>query len=178
VRITYTGRKVDLAPAQWKRIEEQAAKLGKLLDGKEQQQAHVVVGFERGRHTAEIALNFHNHPLVAEGSNADVFTAIHSAIGKLEKQAIKVNAKWRDNKRAPRPQAAEPVATVEPAASQNGSKRVYRVDNHQRHKPMTLDEAVLEMEKDRDYLVYRDAEHDRLSVLMRRRDGHFDLIEC
>ena len=42
---------------------------------------------------------------------------------------------------------------------------------------MTLDEAILEMEKDRDYLVYRDAGNDR-SVLMRRRDGHFDLIEC
>jgi putative sigma-54 modulation protein len=73
---------------------------------------------------------------------------------------------------------AEAVAPAEPATSQNGSKRVYRVDNHQRHKPITLDEAILEMEKDRDYLVYRDAKNDRLSVLMRRRDGHFDLIEC
>src|SRR5580700_8222770 len=120
MRITYTGRKVELAPAQWKRIEAQAAKLGKLLDGKEEPQAHVVVGFERGRHAAEITVNFHNHPLVAEGSNADIFTAIHSAIGKLEKQAIKVNAKWRDNKRAPRKQAAEAVAPAEAAASQNG----------------------------------------------------------
>jgi len=178
MRITYTGRKVELAPAQWKRIEEQAVKLGKLLDGKkEETQAHVVVGLERGRHSAEITVNFHNHPLVAEGSNPDVFTAIHSAIGKLEKQAIKVNAKWRDNKRAPRQPAAEAaVAASKPAASQNG--RVYRVDNHQRHKPMTLDEALLEMEKDRDYLVYRDADSDRLSVLLRRRDGHFDLVEC
>ena len=43
---------------------------------------------------------------------------------------------------------------------------------------MTIDEALLEMENDRDYLVYRDADSDRLSVLMRRRDGHFDLVEC
>ncbi len=32
------------------------------------------------------------------------------------------------------------------------------------------------MEEDRDYLVYRDAEGDGVSVLVRRRDGHFDLI--
>jgi len=179
MKITYTGRKVDLAPAQWKRIEEQAAKLGKLLDGKDEREAHVIVGFERGRHTAEITVNYHNHPLVGEGSNQEIFTAIHSAIGKLEKQAIKVRAKWRDNKRAPREQVAEPVTAAEPAPpGKNGSKRVYRVDNNQRHKPMTLDEAVLEMEKDHDYLVYRDAGNDRLSVLMRRRDGHFDLVEC
>ena len=43
---------------------------------------------------------------------------------------------------------------------------------------MTLDEAMLEMDRGRDYLVYRDSESDRLSVLVRRRDGHFDLIEA
>jgi putative sigma-54 modulation protein len=43
---------------------------------------------------------------------------------------------------------------------------------------MTLDEALLEMEKARDYLVYRDAETDRVSILVRRRDGHFDLIQA
>ena len=112
-------------------------------------------------------------------ANQDLFTAIHAAIEKLEKQAIKVRAKWRDSKRGSRQRIADSASTPEPlAARSNGAGRVYRVDNNQRHKPMTLDEAILEMEKDRDYLVYRDAETDRLSVLMRRRDGHFDLIEC
>ena len=36
----------------------------------------------------------------------------------------------------------------------------------------------VEMERGRDYLVYRDAETDRLAVLVRRRDGHFDLVEA
>jgi putative sigma-54 modulation protein len=43
---------------------------------------------------------------------------------------------------------------------------------------MTVDEAILEMDSDRDYLVYHDADTDRLSVLFRRRDGNFDLIEA
>jgi putative sigma-54 modulation protein len=43
---------------------------------------------------------------------------------------------------------------------------------------MTLDEALIEMEKARDYLVYRDTETGRVNVLMRRRDGHFDLVEA
>ncbi len=42
---------------------------------------------------------------------------------------------------------------------------------------MTLEEALLEMEKKRDYLVYRDADTDRVSVLVRRPDGDFDLVE-
>jgi len=178
MRITYTGKQVELAPAQLKKIEARAAKLGKLLDGKDEREAHIILGFERGRHTAEITVNYHNHPMVGAALNPDLFTAIHSAIEKMEKQAIKVRAKWRDGKRAPREQAVEPSPPLEPAGRDNGALRVHRVDNKQRHKPMTLDEALLEMEKDRDYLVYRDADNDRLSVLMRRRDGHFDLVEC
>ena len=42
---------------------------------------------------------------------------------------------------------------------------------------MTLDEALLEMDDARDYMVYRDAATDRVAVLIRRRDGHFDLVE-
>ena len=175
MRITYTGRQVELAPAQLRKIEARAAKLGKLLDGKGEREAHVVLGLERGRHSAEMTVNYHNHPLVAVASNPDLSTAIHAAIEKMEKQAIKVRAKWRDGKRAPRQQAAEPASSV---AAQSDGIRVYRVDNNQRHKPMTLDEAMLEMETDREYLVYRDARNDRLSILVRRRDGHFDLVEC
>jgi len=169
---------VELAPAQLKKIQMRATKLGKLLDGKGEREAHVVLGLERGRHSAEMTVNYHNHPLVAVASNPDLSTAIHAVMEKMEKQAIKVRAKWRDGKRTPREQALEPPLMPETAASSNGATRVYRVDNNQRHKPMTLDEAILEMEKDRDYLVYRDAENDRVSILVRRRDGHFDLVEC
>ena len=178
MRVTFTGRQVELAPAQLKKIEARAGKLGKFLDGKEEREAHVTLGLERGRHTAEITVNYFDHPLVGAAANPDMFTAINGAIEKIEKQAIKVRTKWRDNKRTPRQQVAEPAALEASQAPSNGSKRVFRVANNQRRKPMTLDEAMLEMEKDRDYLVYRNAEDDRVSVLMRRRDGHFDLIEC
>jgi putative sigma-54 modulation protein len=179
MRITYTGRQVELAPAQVRKIEARAVKLAKFLDGKSEREAHVILGQERGRHTAEITTRYFDHPLIGAASNQDLFTAIFAAVEKLEKQAIKVRAKWRDTKRAPRTPAREPEPPTAPGAVQaKSAPLVYRVSDHNGHKPMTLDEAILEMEKDRDYLVYRDARNDRLSVLMRRRDGHFDLVEC
>jgi putative sigma-54 modulation protein len=179
MRITYTGRQVELAPAQLRKIQAQFAKLGKLLDGKDEREAHVILSHERHLHRAEISVNYHNHSLVGLAGNADVFTAIHSAIQKLEKQAIKVRAKWRDTKRAPRRAGVEAAAPPAETAREAGDeKRVFRVNHHQHRKPMTLDEALLEMEKDRDYLVYRDVETDRLAVLVRRRDGDFDLVEA
>ena len=41
---------------------------------------------------------------------------------------------------------------------------------------MTLDEAMIAVEG-RAYVVYRDAQKDCVSVLIRRADGGFDLIE-
>jgi putative sigma-54 modulation protein len=178
MRITYTGRQVELKPAQLRKIETQFAKLGKLLDGKDQREAHVILSLERHLHRAEISVNYHNHSLVGLGENTDLFTSIHAAILKLEKQAIKVRAKWRDNKRAPKREETETAAPGEPAIEPADQKRIFRINHHQNRKPMTLDEALLEMEKGRDYLVYRDAETDRVAVLVRRRDGDFDLVEA
>lgn len=182
MKIHYTGRQVELAPAQLRKIEAAFAKVGKLLDGREEEEAHVVLSTERHLNHVEVTVNYHNHSLVGIGSASDLFTAIHDAVEKLEKQALKVRTKWRDSKRVPRKgeeteeeagSEAEVEGEAEPAPAE-----VLRVNHHQKRKPMTLDEALLEMEKGIDYLVYRDAATDRVSVLVRRRDGNFDLVEA
>ncbi len=185
MKIAYTGRQVELAPAQLKKLEARFAKIGVLLDGKRECEAHVILSLERHLHHAEATINYFNHQLVGLGSSNDLFTAIHSAAEKLEKQAVKARTKWRDTKRTPRKAASEAETEVpasaeagEAAAESEPEHRVHRVNHHQRRKPMTLEEAVLEMDKNRDYLVYRDAETDRVSVLVRRRDGDFDLVEA
>ena len=181
MKITYTGRQVELVPAQFKKLEAQFAKLGKLLDGKREGDAHVVLSLERHLHHAEVTVNYYNHALVGIGSNSDLFTAIHSAAEKLEKQLLKAQTKWRDSKRAPRKGTeleAEAAPASEPEPQAEAARRIFRVNHHQRRKPMTLEEAVLEMEKDRSYLVYRDSETDRVNVLLRRVDGNFDLVEA
>jgi putative sigma-54 modulation protein len=117
--------------------------------------------------------------LVGVGNSADLFTAIHLAAEKLEKQCVKARTKFRDAKRTPHKSAPE-VETDKPAEAEGegeSDRQVYKVKPAQKRKPMTVEEAVLEMDKTRDYLVYRDAQTDKVSVLVRRRDGHFDLVE-
>jgi putative sigma-54 modulation protein len=186
MKITYTGRQVELAPAQLKKLEARFAKIGILLDGKRECEAHVILSLERHLHHAETTIRYFNHQLVGLGSSSDLFTAIHSAAEKLEKQAVKARTKWRDTKRTPRKatseaegeRPAEVDTDTEPESEAGPERRVYRIDHHQKRKPMTLEEALLEMDKKRDYLVYRDAETDRTCVVVRRRDGDFDLVEA
>src|SRR6266481_6034475 len=101
MKITYTGRQVELFPAQLKKLEARFSKIGKLLDGKRECEAHVILSIERKIHHAEVTINYYDRQLVGEGSNADLFTAIHAAAEKLEKQVLKASTKWRDSKRSP-----------------------------------------------------------------------------
>jgi putative sigma-54 modulation protein len=107
MKITYTGRQVELKPAELKKLEARFAKIGKLLDGKREAEAHVILSIERHLHQAEATVNYYGHQLAGEGSSTDLFMAIHSAAEKLEKQAVKARTKWRDNKRTPRKSASE-----------------------------------------------------------------------
>ena len=184
MKITYTGRQVELAPAQLKKLETRFAKVGKLLSGKRDCEAHVVLSLERHLHHAEATIRYFNNQLVGLGSSSDLFEAVHSAAEKLEKQAVKARTKWRDNKRAPR-QAVEVIVPEPKPASRKKAppepepdRLIYHVENHKKRKPMTLEEAILEMDASRDYLVYRDAKTERMVMLVRRRDGHFDLVEA
>jgi putative sigma-54 modulation protein len=185
MKITYTGRQVELAPAQLKKLEARFGKIGKLLDGRRECEAHVILSLERHLHHAEATVNYYGHQLAGRGSSTDLFNAIAGAAEKLEKQAVKARTKWRDTKRQPHKAASEAeteqpvvgrgVGVAEPEVE--SERRVYRVNHHRLRKPMTLEEAMLEMHPGRDYMVYRDAESDRVSVLLRRRDGNFDLVE-
>ena len=179
MKITYTGRQVELAPAQARNLEAHFTKIGKMLDGRRECEAHVILSLERRVHSAEATINYFGHQLVGLGSSNDLFTAVHSAVEKLEKQAVKARTKWRDTKRTPHKASpeveAEPVTETD--AETEPGRRIYHV-NHQKRKPMTVDEAVMQMDTKRDYVVYRDAETGRVSVLVRRRDGHFDLVEA
>jgi putative sigma-54 modulation protein len=180
MKITYTGRQVELAPAQLKKLEARFGKIGKLLDGKRECETHIILSQERHLHHAEATIHYFNHQLVGLGSNADLFTAIHSAAEKLEKQAVKTRTKWRDTKRAPKSGVEERVATPaepEPEPEPEVERLIYHVENYKKRKPMTLDEAVLQMGDKRDYVVYRDSQTDRVVMLVRRRDGDFDLVE-
>jgi putative sigma-54 modulation protein len=103
MKVTYTGRQVDLSPAQTRKLELEFEKAGKLLDnGRGEAEARVVLSHERHLNNVEVTVPYHHHELVGQAADADLFAAIHAAVTKLETQAIRVRGKWRDGKRAPK----------------------------------------------------------------------------
>jgi ribosomal subunit interface protein len=110
MKITYTGRKIDLSPEQTVKLEAEFVKVGKLLDnGRGEAEARVVLAHEKHLNSAEVTVPYHQHELVGQASDTDLFTALHAAVGKLEAQAIRVRERWRDGKRGAKPDAGPTV---------------------------------------------------------------------
>jgi len=178
MKVTFTGRQEPFAPAQQKKLDTKLAKLAKLMDSRGgEREAHVILTSERHLRRAEITVRVHDRPMVGLAAEGDQFTAMFQAIEKLEKQVLKVRAKKRDTKRDVRQGWKEEEPAAVTSAEGGAGRQIFRVDEHDKRKPMTLEEALLELDTDRDYVIYRDAETDRVSVLLRRRDGHLDLVE-
>jgi len=196
MKVSYTGRHEAFPPRPRATFEAKLQKLSKMIDRRGEREAHVILAHERFLHKVDITINAWDHALVGSGSNADLVIAANDALEKVEKQILKLRNKWRDTKRykgkalqtasaapeapapVPGPKKRSTVAARKSAARNNsGRKKIFRVNHNDGSKPMTVEEAMLEMEQSQDYMVYRDAQTDRVTVLMRRPDGNFDLIE-
>jgi putative sigma-54 modulation protein len=186
MKITYRGIQQVLLPKLQTKLDARFAKLSKLLERRGEKEAHVVVTTERRLHKTEITLPFYDHQLIGLGSDEDLFTSMSQALDKLETQAVKTRGKWREKRRdsteLPEEPVARPIAkpASKPGLNQTRKEvKIFPVNHHDRRKPMTLEEAVFELNNDATLtsMVYRDADKECVSVLVRRKDGHFDLIE-
>jgi ribosomal subunit interface protein len=191
MKLIYSGKPKELTPELERKVEAKLAKLSKMIEQRGEREAHVTHRVERHLHKVELVTNFYDHAAIGEATDADLATAFNQAIDNLEKQIVKLRRRWRDTHRDPKSVRAnkedwennvipELQGPAENAHSNNSASavkpKIFRVDYDGR-KPMTLEEALLEMENQPDYVVYRDSDRDCLSVLVRRRDGNFDLIE-
>lgn len=190
MNVTYTGKHGDLPAEQQRKLEAKFAKLSKLIGTKgDDKQAHVIVNTERHLTNAKLTVNYYDKQMVGLGSGSDLYTAVGIAIDRVEEQLRDAREKWRDTRREPKdrtmagtssvtalsePEEEEVEAELE--ETETAAPKVLRIDHHEHRKPMTLDEAMIAIDG-REYVVYRDADKECVSVLIRRKDGNFDLIE-
>ncbi len=99
MKVSYKGIKQALPAKIQAKLDAKFAKLSKLLEKRGEQEAHVVVTMVRHLHKAEVTIQFYDHQLVAQGSDADLFTALSEALDKLETQAVKNRGKWQERRK-------------------------------------------------------------------------------
>jgi len=176
MKFEYTGRHMDVTPAIRAHVEDHFEKLDHIFNDTTAR-AHVILEVEKNRQIGEILVHWRDHTLTAKDTNADMYQALTRAIAKIEKQALKLKKKIIDRK-----QGAKRVSSVapQPDGQVEASPRPPRIIAARRYavKPMTAEEAAMRLTDEPDqFLVFRDADTERLGVIYKRKDGNFGLIE-
>jgi putative sigma-54 modulation protein len=176
MKISVTFRNAN-AEEDWQRdyTEEKLKKLKRYID--DPVEAHVVLSVEKFRNTAEINLSSNGLSINGREQEKDMRTAIDNAVDKIERQLKKRKEKNRVSKTDTiREIEANHDLQLEESAEMS-DRRVVEVRKIVLN-PMSIDDAVLEMETSKNrFLVYRDSLTEDVRVIYRRDDGKFVLLE-
>ncbi len=174
MKVEYTGRQIEVTPSIQEFTEDHLKKIRKVLG--EMIEVHVILTVEKYRHIAEINLKSRTFKINGIEETHDMYTSIDAVLEKIERQALKHKGKKIDKKRKTFP----PIAAGVPVDSTGGNSeppKVIRTESFAA-KPMTVEEAVHEVDtSNSEFIVFRNSESERVSVVYRRRDGNFGLIE-
>ncbi len=186
-----TGRNVEISPSLRELARRQTQGLERRLGGPAV--VRVVLSHEKHRFGAEvIASHRRRHWKAQEETAGDPRAAMTLAFEKIEAQAKRDLGRRRDRMHGGTPAAS--IRKTRPAVeelSESGGEaeppsaataRIVRSGQRRLPiKPMSAEEAGMRLESSRqEFLVFRDAASEKISVLYRRRDGDFGLIvpEC
>jgi putative sigma-54 modulation protein len=178
MEISVTGRHVGVTPA----IKEYATKkldhIG--IDFPRILSAHFILDVEKYRHIAELVLQCGNHITIeAREISEDLYASIDRVVDKVARQMRKYKTKIQNH----RPRKGQPFHVDEHVLTHDlhldeGQARVVHTERFA-IKPMFVDEAVLQMElsENTQFLVFLNADTNKVNVLYRRKKGDFGLIE-
>ena len=180
--ITVTGRHVDVTESMrdfaHKKVEGLHLDYPKIIEAK------VILDVQgKNRQMAEIILFCANHITIeASSETEDMYKSVDETISKIARRMRKYKTRLLKSHR-PRPnetikhlpeqvykpEVEEEVETPEPVIIHQENYSI---------RPLFTDEAIMEMElSERSFIVFRNAKSDQLTVLFRRKDGDYGMIE-
>jgi putative sigma-54 modulation protein len=179
MKIEFTGRQTEISKEVQRLAERKLEKVARVLPG--MTRAHVILTADKHRQIAEVSAHSRNLDLTAVEESTNPRLSVSNAMDKLLRQAQRQQQKRRGRKGASSARRLSPSAPSQSSsAEEEEAVSMPRVIRNRRRavKPMTLDEATLEIEaRSEAVLVFRDAASERMRILYRREDGNLGLIE-
>jgi putative sigma-54 modulation protein len=182
-----SGRNYEIPPDVRELIEKKLAKIEeKLFD--DVIEVRVVLQVEKYRNICEIMVVGKEHDVkTVQESDESMQDAVNAALDHLKRQAQKNRKKIRDHHRGDRGKNAVTewaINVLEPAQLRNtddgdGSATTPRIvkTNNIPIRPMSIEEAALRLDDSKnEFIVFRDIDTDKVSVIYKRRDSNLGLI--
>jgi putative sigma-54 modulation protein len=176
MEMTVTGRHMDVTPAireyAGKRLDQISIDFPRILS------AHYILEVDKFRHIAELVLQCGNHITIeAREVSEDLYASIDRVVDKVTRQMRKYKTRiQRHRPRRAMPYHVDEHVVTHDLQEEDGSARIVHTEKFAM-KPMFVDEAVLQLElSDRQFLVFLNAETEKVNVMYRRNNGDFGLI--
>jgi putative sigma-54 modulation protein len=173
MRLTLTGRQVEITPALGRLVGKKMARVVRVLNARAVS-GQVELWPEKFRHVVEVHVHARGgHMLKGRAVATSWDEALSLAVDRVIQQGQRLKGKWQERKRE-----ARPVKRTIPEPRE--AVRARRIVRARRYpvNPMTVEEAALALPPAPDaFLVFRNTDTDAVSVVFRRKDGDIGLIE-
>ncbi len=178
MEITVVGRNITVTDALRGYAEKKVAKLQRYFE-RGIIEAQVAMAVERGIHSVDVTIAVDGLLLRGEEHTGDMYASIDGAIDKIERQIKKYKTRINRKLRQEGNKLVESAVVVGPAAdvAEAPEPKVVKTKRFAM-KPMSVEEAIMQMELlGHDFFVFMDDSSEDISVVYRRRDGNYGLIE-
>lgn len=176
MKFTFTDKKVSLPKKVHEYAEKKVGKLDRYFQT--EAEASVVFSVEKGRNNAEVTVRSGGTILRASESTADMFASIDAAVADIERQLRKHKARLEKRLRK---DAFTRIPEQDVSFVPDEPEEEFQVVRTKRFpiKPMTVEEAVLQMDLlGHTFFAFKN-EDDRgaFAVVYKRASGGYGLIE-
>ena len=172
--VELVGRNLEISEQQRSLIQKKFSRLDKYFNAVHE--ARFTLSQEKHRFSAEGFVRGKDFEVAASSETDEWSSSLQEVIEKLEQQARRMKQRLTGRKRHNIRENAWQVEFVEAESVRRGNPEVVET-RHVPVVPMTVEEAALQLEgSGDDFIVFREADSDRVNVLYRRRDHTYGLV--
>ena len=185
MQITFTGRHIQVTDDIRSFVEKRANKLEGIFNFLDELQ--VVIEQEKTRYCSEMTLSARKATFHARIETHDVFESLDTALNRIESQVRRHKERMKDRRHrqphrdvaAQLSEGASPSSTaVETDDSPTVSPPIVKVTDKFASKPLTVEDAVLQLRfSDDSLLLFVNAESSQVNLLYETDNGEYGWVE-
>ena len=175
MKLNYTGKNMEITNALRDVTEKKLGKLDKYFQ--QDIEGNVTFSSEKNRKIIEVTINLPGTIIRAEEYSDDMYASIDRAVDILERQIRKYKTKLQKRYQNNNTIRFENVVPLPKEEDDDDKPKLVKRKRFSL-KPMSSEEAILQMELLRhNFFVFLDADNETVSIVYKRKDGNYGLIE-
>ena len=152
-------------------------KLAKYMNSTENMELLVNLSVEKFRQQAEVVMTGESLKVSANEESEDMYSTIDLVLDKMDAQVRKLREKAKDRRKKGQHTVRSATFTLGQGAPGERVQHIVSADSYV-PKPMSVEEAAEQLDNlQYDFLVFQDAQTERISVLYKRKNGDYGLID-